>query len=49
MVVEVQLHKTLAGYINSSQTSNAGHSKLLLKCQQLFKEVKKYDEKFLII
>ena len=39
MVLSTQLQNTLFGYINSSQESTAAHSKLLEKCQKLYREV----------
>ncbi len=41
MSLNDQLHKTLSTYMNNSQVSTASHSKLIVNCQELLKEVKK--------
>jgi hypothetical protein len=37
--IDSKVFKSLALLFNSSQESSAGHEKLVLKCQQLYREV----------
>ena len=39
MVLDEVLHQNLAGFFSHSQDGAAAHPKLILKCQNLYKEV----------
>ena len=50
--IDSKVFKSLALLFNSSQESSAGHEKLVLKCQQLYREVIYYfflNKPFIII
>lgn len=42
--IDTRLFKSLALIFNASQESSAGHEKLIVKCQQLYREVSVHFE-----